>query len=120
MKKCDTQNYFRKFIDCTLKVDTNGDTFLYKDALIAVGSNTTSNFFKDENFAIFECVCHLLKKGYKAGDLELEPRRKLGHEQKSEYADILITKTLSSGEKELLVIIECKAFREKFDEKLKN
>ncbi|MDD6895731.1 MAG: hypothetical protein PUD51_07700 [Prevotellaceae bacterium] len=51
--------------------------------------------------------------GYKAKDIELEPAWKLGHTQKSGYADIWVRTHYSfSGEmatdKESLLIIECK------------
>lgn len=113
------QIYSRKFKNCALKVDFEKKAFLYKDAGIAANFETTSNFSDNENFVVFECVCRLLEKGYEARDLELEPLWKLGHEQKSGRADILISKTKSDGEKEPLVIIECKTFGAAFDEELK-
>lgn len=119
-KESDAQIYFREFGNCTLKVDFEKKAFLYKDAGIVANFETTSNFSDNENFVVFECVCRLLEKGYSPTDLELEPLWKLGHEQKSGRADILISKTKSNGEKEPLVIIECKTFGAAFDEELKN
>lgn len=112
--------YSRNFGESELKVDVGKKKFLYGEAGIVANFGTTSNFSDNENFVVFECVCRLLEKGYKAEDLELEPLWKLGHEQKSGRADILISKTQEDGEKEPLVIIECKTFGVAFDEELKN
>lgn len=105
----------------TLKVDTQNKRFLYEEIGITLGDNTTSNFEKDENFVVFECVCRLLEKGYLPCDLELEPRWKLGHESKaSGKADIWVRKIKSTGEVSSLLIIECKTQGEEFQKEWQN
>ena len=101
-------------IGVELQVDCTGRRFLYKEAGITVTTATTSNFSQPENFVVFECVCRLLAKGYRAKDIELEPAWKFGHNEKAARADIWVRTTDKSG-KHSLIIIECKTAGREFD-----
>lgn len=97
-----------------MKIDVASEHIFYAEANITVGRETTSNFSEPENFVVLECVDRLLSKGYRAEHIELEPRWKLGHSNKSGYADIWV-RTYGEGkvigtdeDKESLLIIECK------------
>lgn len=77
---------------------------------------TTSNFSHNENFVVFECICRLLQKGYKAESLEIEPKWKLGREGKSGKADILV----KDADNNVYLIIECKTAGSEYEKELKN
>ena len=49
---------------------------------LIVNDRTTCNFAHNENFVVFECVCRLLAKGYRAEHIELERCWQLDHEMK--------------------------------------
>lgn len=86
-----------------LKIDFIKKKIIYhKD--IKINDETTSNFSKNENFVVFECVHRLLQKGYEPSCIELEPKWTLGRETKGGKADILIK---DKGGKPYL-LIECK------------
>lgn len=58
--------YYKDFVDCTLKVDFANEKMIYPEECgLIVNDKTTSNFDKDENFVVFECVHRLLAKGYR-------------------------------------------------------
>lgn len=99
----------------TLEVDCVNEKFLYEKAGITVTGSTTANFSQNENFVVFECVCRLLKKGYKPKDIELEPTWKLGHTDKSGRADIWV-RTVDKSGKHSLLIIECKTAGKEFND----
>ena len=71
---------------------------------LTVNDRTTCNFAHNENFVVFECVCRLLAKGYRAEHIELERRWQLGREMKGGKADIVVT----GEDGDTLLIIECK------------
>lgn len=75
------------------------------------GDGTTSNFDKDENLVVLECVNHLLEKGYNPGDLYLEKKWKLGRSKKGGKADI----TVRGRNGNTLLIIECKTWGEEYE-----
>ncbi len=56
-----------------------------------------------ENIVRLDCICRLLKQGYKPEDITLEKKYKLGHRYKG-YADIVI-----SNKNHTYMIIECKS-----------
>ncbi|MWV62510.1 N-6 DNA methylase [Helicobacter saguini] len=89
--------------NCELKVDFKNTKLIYPKEII-IHDETTSNFSKAENFVVFECVNRLLEKGYKPEHLELEPKWKLGGENKGGKADILVR----DNENNPYLIIECK------------
>ncbi len=73
-------------------------------AIIKINDETTSNFSHNENFVVFECVCRLLAKGYKAESLELEPKWLVGRGAKGGKADILVR----DMQGDYYLLIECK------------
>lgn len=75
---------------------------------IIINDHTTTNFSHPENFVVLICVYRLLKQGYRAQDIELEPKWPLGRDAKSGKADILV----KDNEGDALVIIECKTAQE--------
>jgi len=95
----------------TINID-NQEIIYPKD--IVVNDKTTSNFSKNENFVVLECVVRLLKKGYKAKHIEIEPKWKLGHETKSGKADIIVR----DMKNKTLLIIECKTYGKELDNEL--
>lgn len=92
-----------------IKVDFKNEKIIYP-AELKKGDETTCNFLHPENFVVLECVNRLLEKGYKAINLELEPRWQLGRDAKSGKADILV-----KDENALpYLIIECKTAGSEF------
>lgn len=97
----------------------------YNGIGITLGRQTTSNFSDPENFVVLECVDRLLEKGYRPQDIELEPEWRLGHSDKSGFADIWVRTfkgnafTGSENDKQSLLIIECKKW-DKFEEAWKD
>jgi hypothetical protein len=96
-----------------LKVDIKNKKLIYPENTsqdiskpngIIINDNTTTNFSASENFVVFECVHRLLEKGYKAENIELEPKWKLGHGASGGKADILIKDNTGLAK----IIIECK------------
>ena len=75
---------------------------------IIINDHTTTNFSHPENFVVLICVYRLLKQGYRAQDIELEPKWHLGRAAKGGKADILI----KDNDGYALVIIECKTAQE--------
>ena len=78
------------------------------------GRDRNTAFSQPENFVVFECVCRLLDKGYRAEDIELEKEWHLGHDAKSGRADICVNDSNGS----MLMIIECKTWGKEFDNAL--
>lgn len=89
--------------DHEIKVDFKNGQIDYPKAIIK-DRETTSNFSKNENFVVFECVYRLLKAGYQPHQLVLEPMTPGGHNYRSTYCDILVK---DNNEKPYL-LIECK------------
>jgi hypothetical protein len=92
-------------INAYLKVDLdNGELIYPEDKGMLINIRTTCNFSQNENFVVFECVHRLFCQGYKPEHIELEPMWKLGHEDKSGRADILVKDQTNKP----LLIVECK------------
>lgn len=87
-----------------IMVDFHDERIIYPDSL-KINENQTTNFTKNENFVVLECVYRLLRKGYRPEHLELEKRWPLGHTTKGGRADICVYDP--SGER-VISIIECK------------
>lgn len=107
-------------VSLKVKISGNGHIY-YRECGITVGRETTSNLVEPESLVVLTCVDRLLSKGYQPQHLELEPAWRLGHSNKSGYADIWI-RTYSEGqvqietaEKQSLCIIECKTWGNEFD-----
>ena len=79
---------------------------IFYDNKIKIGRNTITNFVKDENFVVLECVNRLLEKGYLAENIELE--KDCGDSK--DYIDILV----KNPNKKAYAIIECKTYGVEF------
>ncbi len=65
-KSQEKEVYTKKFDSCEIGIDFEKKVMLYPlTSGMIVNDKTTSNFEKDENFVVFECVCRLLQKGYR-------------------------------------------------------
>jgi type I restriction-modification system DNA methylase subunit len=117
LKSTDSKVYYKKFDSCEIGVDFEKKTMLYPASKgMIINDKTTSNFDKDENFVVFECVCRLLQKGYRPEHIELEPKWQLGRETKGGKADILI----KNEEGKSYIIIECKTAGKEYKKELEN
>ena len=94
---------------CSMCVDFSKKELLYPTEIR--GRERNNSFDQNENFVVFECVHHLLEKGYRPEHIELEKEWHLGHDAKSGRADICVTD--ASGA--MLLIIECKTWGKEFD-----
>lgn len=102
--------------DVFLRVDFDKQQLIYpEDKDFTVNDRTTCNFSNPENFVVFECVHRLLNQGYKASHIELEPRWKLGHDNKSGKADIQV----KDNDGKSYLIIECKTAGDEFNKSWK-
>lgn len=82
-------------------------------AKIKLENRTTQNFSQEENWVVFECVNHLLEKGYKPEDIILEKTWETGHGT-SGRIDILVNKN-----KQAYLMIECKTWGNEFEKEFK-
>ena len=76
---------------------------------IKVERKTTTNFSKQENFVVFECVDRLLEKGYQPDKIILEKEWRLGHNE----GGLLDIQILDENGKSFLMI-ECKTWGTEF------
>lgn len=117
IKGKDKDVWLKSFPTCELRVDFNNNTLIYpEDKGFIVNERQTCNFNAPENFVVFECVNHLLSKGYKPEHIELEPKWKLGHGASGGRADILVKDNNDNA----LLIIECKTWGNEFESEWKN
>lgn len=93
-----------------ISVDFNEEKIDYGKE-IKVNSRELCNFFEMENLVVFECVCRLIRQGYDAKSIELEPRWKVGHGASGGKADILV----KDKKDEPYLIIECKTYGSEFE-----
>lgn len=116
-KSSDKEVYAKKYDSCEIGVDFDKQVLLYpiSNGMI-INDKTTSNFDKDENFVVFECVCRLLQKGYRPEHIELEPKWQLGREAKGGKADILV----KDEDNRSYIIIECKTAGKEYKKEYKN
>lgn len=117
-KKANVGEYYTKdYGTCIMAVDFDNRRLIYPEAKgLIVNDKTTSNLDHPENFVVFECVCRLLKKGYRPERIELERRWQLGRDGKSGKADILVTDESGTS----LIIIECKTPGKEYNKEIKN
>lgn len=98
--------------NCDVVVDFKKETIKYPDNL-KYERATTLNFSENENFVVLECVCRLLKQGYKPEHLYLEAPIPGGHtDEKAGFSDILIRDNNETP----YMIIECKTTNDKSDD----
>jgi len=88
----------------SIRVDFNAKSIDYGKK-IKKDSSATSNFSKDENFVVLECVDRLLEKGYKPKNIMLEKIYPAGRGH-SGNLDILIY----DDKKSAYLMIECKTW----------
>lgn len=113
-----TNVYIKKYLefDCDIEVNFTSRTISYPTTKgMVVNDLTTCNFEKNENFVVLECINSLLTKGYRPEHIELERKWTLGHLPKSGKSDICVKDI--NGE-DILFIIECKTFGEKYNTEL--
>ena len=109
--------YTREYNTCKVSVDFDNKKIIYPEANgLKVNDKTTSNFEKNENFVVLDCVCRLLDKGYRPEHIELEPRWTLGHDSKGGKADILV----KDEEGKAFLIVECKTAGTEFNKEKTN
>lgn len=100
----ENKNIFSKKINGhELKVDFSAEKFIIPET-IRIGRKTTIDFHQPENFVVFECLYHLLNRGYLSEQITLEPTMPGGHGESSAFGDILVKD--NNGKEYLL--IECK------------
>lgn len=118
-KKESSKNVYSKtYHDNTkISIDFDKEEILYPKCLI-VNDKTSSNFSHSENFVVLECINRLLEKGYRTEHIELEKKWKMGHSPKGGKADIIIYE--NSAKENVLLIIECKTYGQKYKEELEN
>ncbi|MCY4254461.1 MAG: N-6 DNA methylase [Flavobacteriaceae bacterium] len=95
---------------CEIRVDLNNKKIFFPEKMEVV-DQTTSNFSKDENFVVLECVNRLLSKGYFPENIKLEKKWRVGHKHKGKL-DILIQE--KNSDKSYLMI-ECKTHPEEYE-----
>lgn len=106
------QKHSKTIGDATLTVDLKKGEISYPEAQgLVINERQTCNLLSDENFVVLECVHHLLDKGYKPANIELEPKWKLGHGASGGRADILVKDNAGKP----LLIIECKTAGSEFN-----
>ena len=93
-----------------ITVDFNGEKIDYGKE-IKINSHEVCNFLQNENMVILECVCRLIRQGYSAKSLELEPKWKVGHGASGGKADILVSDKKGSP----YLLIECKTYGPEFE-----
>lgn len=117
-EKAPIGEYFtKKYDSCSVHVDFDNEKLVYPETEgLIVNDRTTSNFSHNENFVVFECVCHLLDKGYRPEHIELEPKWQLGRDAKGGKADIVVR----DEQGDVLIIIECKTAGSEYNKEIKN
>jgi len=85
------------------------DTSFDESGRISVGSKSTSNFSKQENFVVLECVNRLLEKGYAPNSIELEKVYPSGRGHSGEV-DILV----NDADGQAFLMIECKTWGKEY------
>ncbi|MCL2410882.1 MAG: N-6 DNA methylase [Treponema sp.] len=95
---------YQSYSNYSIRVDFNHKIINFGNK-IKKGNNTTSNFSKDENFVVLECVNRLLEKGYKPQSIHLEKTFPAGRGV-SKGLDILVY----DENKKPYLMIECKTW----------
>lgn len=109
LSKVSNSIYEKLYDDGTIiKVDFAQKTISY--GKIRIGRNTITNFNKEENFVVLECVDRLLTLGYLGENIYLE--KDCGDAK--DWLDIVIFR--KTDKTRIFSIIECKTFGEKYDQ----
>ena len=105
-----TSVYGNSVATTSLSVDIAKQIIHYPESdSLVVNERQTCNLSANENFVVFECVHHLLTKGYKPDHIELVPKWKLGRGASGGRADILIRDNFGNP---LLIIDDAPARKE--------
>ena len=111
VKRYACHNNYPIFVDFNNEFIDYAPLSIREDKRIRLGDLTTSNFEKQENFVVLECVDRLLTKGYRPERLELEKKYPLGRNLKGKL-DILI---YSENDNSPFLMIECKTWGNEFE-----
>ena len=95
-------------------VDFANEKIIYPPAIQA-DRKTSQDFSHPEFFVVLECVCRLLKLGYKPTQIVLEPKTPGGREDTSFYCDILVR----DNDNIPYLLIECKKAGNSYDDEWK-
>lgn len=111
-KYCHHNNY-------EIKINFDEEKIIYStgrsDESIQVLGNFSTNFSKDENFVVLECINRLLECGYKPSSIEIEKSWPSGHDT-SGRLDILVRKI----NRDPYIMIECKTWGAEYDKEKNN
>lgn len=111
---------YTEYDDYTIRLDFDNEKIEYadnsksEDKRITVSNKTTSNFEKEENFVVLECVNRLLEKGYKPASLTLEYGWSGGHST-TDRLDIMVKMDGRS-----YLMIECKTWDKEYKKEKSN
>lgn len=105
--------FTKNYQNYNILVNFKSQKIIYPKELIC-GDKTSSNFDHPENFVVLECIDRLLTSGYAPSNLEIERKWKLGRDQKSGKADIIVKDNQGST----YMIIECKTFGMEYKKEL--
>lgn len=109
--------YIKQIGAFELRVDFNTETLIYPESDgMKINERQTCNMKANENFVVFECIHHLLSKGYNPAHIELEPKWQLGRGASGGRADILV----KDNDENAYLIIECKTWGEEFNKEWNN
>jgi len=108
-KKYPQHNGYALRVDFANKTIEYADTTFEDVTRITVGNKSTSNFTKQENFVVLECVDRLLEKGYSPSSIELEKVYPSGRGHSGEL-DILV----NDVDGQAFLMIECKTWGKEY------
>ena len=101
-------------VDATVYVDFANEKIVYPPAIQA-DRKTSQDFSHPEFFVVLECVCRLLRLGYKPTQIVLEPKTPGGREDTHFYCDILVR----NNDNVPYMLIECKNAGDDYDDEWK-
>ena len=96
-------------VDFANKIIDYSDAAFRESAQITLGSKSTSNFAKQENLVVLECVDRLLEKGYSPHSIEVEKVYPSGRGHSGEL-DILV----KDVDGQAFLMIECKTWGKEY------
>ena len=105
--------FTKNYQNDNILINFKSQKIIYPKELIC-GDKTSSNLDHPENFVVLECIDRLLTSGYTPSNLEIERKWKLGRDQKSGKADIIVKDNQGST----YMIIECKTFGMEYKKEL--
>jgi type I restriction enzyme M protein len=112
-KKYDQHNEYALLVNFANKTIEYADTAFEDTARIIVRNKSTSNFTKQENFVVLECVDRLLEKGYSPSSIELEKVYPSGRGHSGEL-DIFV----NDKDEQAFLMIECKTWGKEYSKEV--